>query len=349
MIPPSISARTRTVCAHGLLTSLALFMFASLALPRASSAQGTSTIDSLVNTLNAPDWPTRSRALSAVRDMQPPLPPALVSPIVALVKREAGNPAFGAGSHDYGEYVIDLVLAAVKTGDKSTIPALIALGGVGISSGVSAFIASGGPSILPVLDSVQRASPNEADALLETVALMYSKQGALLSSSDSAALLSRLIAAASSPAFTARMELPFLALRVPLPDFVPLLRILAASDTFQEPAGVFPVRRAAQLAVDTLAVKWTALSTSDLLALLKREQAGSCASVSGALHGHCQSMSADLDDVSRQIAKSNSQPALSAISNFRKALQQAAGAGLAALTVQLMDGNAARLAQLLGG
>ena len=53
--------------------------------------------------------------------------------------------------------------------------------------------------------------------------------------------------------------------------------------------------------------------------------------------------------MTRQITKSNSQPALSAISNFRKALQQAAGAGFAALTVQLLDGNAARLAQLLGG
>lgn len=344
----SAHSRASVIRVRRIALSISLFGFVVFACSRPAAAQGV-RVDSLLTLLAAPDWPTREEALSVVRHMPVPMPPSLASSIVALVKREALTPTFGAGSEDFGEYLIDLAVAATKTGDKSTIPALIALGGVGISSGVAAFVASAGPAILPSLDSIQRGSPSEAGALLETVALMYAQQGALLSPSDSAALLGRLLGAAGSPVVSARQTLPYLALRIPLPDFLPLLRTLAQSDTFQFlPEGVFPVRLSAQAAVDTLGPAWSALPAPTLLAALEREQMAACVRATGALFGHCQAMGAQLATAASHLSDSNSQPARSALDSFRNSLQQAARAGLATWIVQLMDANAAQVLALLG-
>jgi hypothetical protein len=282
--------------------------------------------------------------------MTPPLPAALATQIVLVVKQAATTPTFDAGSEDYGEYLIDLFLATVKTGDKSTIPALISLGAIGTNGGVASFVASGGPAILPALDAWQRTAPSDAGAVLEVEALMYAQQSPILTAADSAALISRILSAVSSDAVSARVELPYLTLRAPLPELVPLLRMMATTDTVRLlPEGIFPVRREAQVAADSLSVAWAALTPTQLLAALTREQSAACVGASGALYGHCQSMGAHLDDIAKHLGKGNAQPVLSAIKNFRKALQQAAGSGLASSTVQLLDANAAQLATLVGG
>lgn len=314
--------------------------------PCAARAQSTS-IDSLRAELSAPDWPTRSAAVRAIRSMSLPLPSILIQPIVALVKQEATTPAADA-SEDHGEYVMDLVLSAVSTGDKSTIPALIALGGIGISGRSAAFIASGGPSILLTLDAQPGAKAGDAGLVLQVAAFMYAQQGALLSAADSAALMARFLAAASSTSFESRLALTQLVLRIPLPELMPLLNVIAATDTFQVTPGNFLLRREAQVSVDALSALWRSFTPQTLVTALTREQTAACLGASGALHGHCQAMSADLADVANHLRQGNSNPAQQGIKNFRKALQQAGGAGLPAAVVSLLDANAAQLAALVG-
>jgi len=317
--------------------------------PRPAIAQAVS-VDSVLQTLAAPDWPTRSRGLSAIRELPGPLPATLVASIVTLVKHEAMTPHTGNGSEDYGEYTVDLVLAAVKSGDKSTIPAIVALGGLGVSSGITGFVASGGPSILPTLDSIAHVAPDDGDAVVETLGLLYGRYSQTLSAADSAAVLSRLFGAAASSSETARLELPFVALRVPLPELVPLLRTMAATDTSQLlPEGVYPVRRAAQRAVDTLAAQYNAMGSGGLLSSLLRERSAGCLGATGALHGHCQGMQAHLAAVQKHLGESNPTAALASLRNFRGSLAKAATAGLNPSFVGLMDANAARLQGMFGG
>lgn len=325
------------------MTCLAL----TLLVPASVGAQATST-DSLVAGLSSADWPARAHTLTVINNL-PALPAPVIQSIVALTKQEARARASSPTGEAFGEYILELVTAAVTTGDKSVIPAIVSLGGTGMSTGVAAFIASGGVSVLPSLDSAQLATPLDAGAILGVVGMMYSQQGAQLTSADSAALLSRLLAAASSPAFTARSQIAYLSRRIPLPDLVPLLQTLAASDTtLFLPENVYPVRRAAQTAVDALAPQWNALTPAALLDALTREQVSACAGASGALQGHCQGMSAHLSAAQRHLGESNPQAARESIMNFQNSLQQAANAGLPAATVALLSGNAARLALLLG-
>ena len=329
-------------------TVVASMLIGAVAAPRRTVAQGTA-IDSLSAALGSSSMPNREAALSRILQNYSTLPPALSSAIVALIGREAATPAAGNGSEDYGEYIVELVTAATRTGDHGVIPSLVAIGGLGVSSGVMAFVASAGPSIIPTLDSLQRVSPSDGSAVLQTFALMYAQQGALLTATDSAGLLSRLVGAASSTDLATRAELPSLALRIPLPELVPLLLQLATSDTAQFlPESIYPVRLAAQAAVDTLSTVWSALSSADLLKALIREQVAACAGASGSLRGHCQSMSAHLNEVGSHIHDANTNPALNELKSFRKALQQA-GSGLPLLNAALMDGNAIKLASLIGG
>lgn len=244
--------------------------------------------------------------------------------------------------------MIDLTLATVKTRDKSTIPALVTLGGIEVSGSVSAFVASGGPAVFPQLDALPGARTSLAGVILQVAALMYAQQGALLSSGDSASIVSRFLSTASSSSFEGRLALTTLAVRVPLPELTPLLGVLAATDTFQLDQGVFVIRQQAQAAVNALTPVWSSLSTKSLLTALVLQQTSACAGASGSLHGHCQSMSAHLADVAKHIAQGNSNPAQEAIKNFRKSLQQAASDGLATVLVSLMDANAAQISTLLG-
>jgi len=340
-LDPPLIGRRRGVSIAGVFCA-AIMQVAPLML----GAQATS-IDSLVAQLNAPDWPTRSLAVGAIRLMPQPLPPAVIQPIVALVKREASAP-LNTVDEDFGEYLIDLTLATVKTGDKSTIPALITLGGIEISGSVAAFVASGGPAIFPQLDSLPGARTSLAGLVLQVAALMYAQQGSVLSSADSASIMSRFLSAASSSSFEGRLALTSLAVRVPLPELTPLLTVLAATDTFQLDPGVFVIRQQAQAAVSTLSPVWSSLSPQALLAALRVQQTSACVDASGALHGHCQAMSAHLADVAKHLSQGNSNPAQQGIKNFRKSLQQAAADGLATALVALLDANAAQLSALLG-
>jgi hypothetical protein len=314
--------------------------------PLVLGAQATST-DSIVAQLNAADWQTRSLAVGAIRLMPQPLPLAIIQPIVALVKREASAP-LNAVDEDFGEYLIDLTLVTAETGDKSAIPAVITIGGIEISGSVAAFVASGGPAIFPQIDALPGARTSLAGLVLQVAALMYAQQGAVLSTTDSASIMSRFLAAASSSSFEGRLALTSIAVRVPLPELTPLLTVLAAVDTFQLDPGVFVIRQQAQAAVSTLSPVWSSLSPQALLAALRVQQTSACVGASGSLHGQCQSMSAHLADVSKHLSQGNSNPAQQGIKNFRKSLQQAAADGLATALVSLLDANAAQLSALLG-
>lgn len=323
-------------------------LMCAVVVPRFVAGQATAA-DSLRAALRSSSFSDRGSALTRILRDYPALPPALTTAIVALVGREAATPAAGNGSDEYGEYIVDLVMAAVRTGDHDAIRPLVAIGGLGVSSGAMAFVASAGPLIIPTLDSLQRASPADGSVVLQTFALMYAQQGSKLTATDSAGLLARLVAAASSTDLATRSELSYLAMRVPLPELVPLLQQMATSDTARFlPEGIYPVRLDAQAAVDTLRAAWAALPSTDLLKALVREQVAACAAASGSLRGHCQSMSAHLSDVTNHIHDTNTNPARNGLKSFRNVLQQA-GSELSTLTVALMDGNAAKLVQLLGG
>lgn len=307
-----------------------------------------SAADSIAVDILSAHFGTRAAAVSrALTDYQT-FPAQVRDAIVILVKREAAGNASLPRSEEYGEFLIDLAVATVRTGDTSTRRALISLGGHGVSGGVAAFVASGGAAMIAVLDSAAIAEPDDAESVLLTFALMYSRYGERLSAADSSAVLGRILAAASSADPVLRQQFALLAVQLPLPDAVPLLQALAAEDTARlMPEGVHFVRNAAADAATALQSAYAALTPSGLSALLLRERAGACDGVTGSLRGHCESMRAHLETLHRHIAAGAVTPARQAVDSFLKSIGKAAGAGLAAPLVTLMAGNARRISVLI--
>jgi len=188
---------------------------------------------------------------------------------------------------------------------------------------------------------------------LEISALRYSGSGVPLTAADSARALASFIAAArSSDGFT-RLRVPYLALRIPLPEFAPLLEELADSpgdetdrenpDSDNEKMPADFVRDAAKDAYVALTSPWMAMTPLARLAALDRDVAASCFDASISLRAPCDSMRAALQRF--RLHMSDSYAARAAVTAFQKALERAAKRGFPNLSVILLAGNDSLLEQ----
>ncbi len=113
---------------------------AGMATPARAAAQAQAW-DSLREALASDDWNERHWALQRINRIEGALPPELVTPIIGLLAREAAlRPR--PGGEDYGEYIMELVIAAARTDDDRAVRGVVALGGIGSSGAVSRFIAT---------------------------------------------------------------------------------------------------------------------------------------------------------------------------------------------------------------
>jgi hypothetical protein len=307
-----------------------------------------STADSLASAILSTDLEVRSTAVSRALAEFSVFPAQIAQSVSTLIKREAANRASTPSNDEgYAEFILDLSIAAMRTGDKSTARALIALGGTGVSSAIAGFVASAGPSVIPALDSAALVTSEEAESILQTFALMYTAYGSQLSAADSALVLSRILAAASSSDPIMRMQFVVVMTRMPLPEALPLLQQLAASDTSRlMPEGIYLVRREAASAVTELQASYTALAPGPLASALERQRAAACSGATGSTDGHCQSMRSHLDAAIRRIADHRNQQAKQSIESFLKSLDMASS-GLAPALARMLRVNAERIAALL--
>ena len=285
-----------------------------------AAAAQTPSSDSLRTALASDDWNERHWALQRINRIPGALPPELVTPVVDLLNREAAlRPR--PGGEGYGEYVMELVIAAARTDDDRAVRGVIALGGIGVSGAVGQFIARRGPAVFPILDSLAQAGWNARADVIQTYAMMLGRHGDALSRSDSAHVLGILLEAAGAADPTARLQFAFDTPRIPLPEAVPLLRDLASSDTVVGSRGNYPVRRSAQRALTTLEPAWGAEPPATMLERTTVALEGVCAGARGELLGQCEAMAAFLATAQRQWGGPSSQPVLDALRNFRQRVE----------------------------
>lgn len=344
---PTSGTRRRGTVVTALATALVTALVAgTTATACAAQAQSTealplsvAALDSVRAALRSTDWGDRHAAIARINTAYPDaLPSAIVPAILELLAREAvGQQPDDEG---YGEYVIDLVLTGVRTGDARAVPAILSLDGLGISSGVAGFVASHGRMVMAALDSLALTREDRASDVVETYALMLARYSSRLTHADSVQVMRRLVAAAGDTSVVVRSQLAFVASRVPLPELLPAVAVLAASDPDQI-NGVYTARRDAGRALPVLVRARAALPTGELLNRLTLLTDAACDDADGRLQGQCTALAAHLAAAARHLAAGQARPAANALDSYRDAVQRlAADRLLPHLTVVTLDGTA---------
>lgn len=322
---------------------------------RAQPASGSqeltrAALDSVRAALASSDWNERHAAIARINGAYPDaLPATVVEPVLELLAREASANAQVAGDEAFGEYLVDLVLTAVRTGNVRAVPAVLSLDGLGMSSGVAAFVARQGPAVMSALDAFARTRDDRASDVLETYALMYARYGARLTRADSAQVLRRLMAAASDTSIVVRSQLALVAPRGPIGELLPVIADLAAADPGQID-GVYYVRSNASRAIPDLQRAQRGLTTAELLNRLTLLTDAACESAGDRLGGQCVALNAHLSTALRHLSDTNPQAATAVLGVFRRAVQRLADERvLPRVSAVTLDGAAAALVDRLGG
>jgi hypothetical protein len=191
---------------------------------------------------------------------------------------------------------------------------------------------------------------HSADSLLMS-ASRYASAGSHMARIDSTRALANFIAAARSPDAFTRLRTPYVAMRIQLADFAPLMEGLAWADQTHfegEDADTLYsspnfVRDAAVRAYTVLKPLWLAMTPAVRLSAVQREVAASCLDVSGSLGAPCNAMSAALRRFRLHMKDSDS--ARADIVSFQRSLKRAASVGFPELTVFLLAANDSLLEQ----
>lgn len=287
-------------------------ILATVAIP----ARAQTPVDSLASALLSPDFNVRHAALHQINEsFAEPMAGSLVNAVVTLLNQEAAAPGSLVGD-DAGEYLIELVVAAVNTNDSRAIDGLLKLGGVEISGAVGNFIAGRGPGQLPALDAYALTGDRALQNAVTVYGLMLGRHGSTLSRTDSAAVLARLLAAAGSGSSRVGDELAYIAAQIPLPEFLAVVQGMAAND----PSLLEAPRTVARLI--------TLQSATPPMTLLRRLQVsldGACVGASGQRNGTCHSMENHLDNAIGHLTAGRMPEAKKALEEFAdkadKALQ----------------------------
>ena len=285
--------------------------------PRPTRTLSAAGLDSIRTAFTSGDWNERHAALQELNASYPDaLPAGVVPAIVALLTREAAAQGDHVGDEDFGEYVVDLVLTGVRTGDARVVPGILMLDGLGVSSGVAAFVASQGRAAMAALDSLAATREDRASDVAETYALMYARYGIRLTRADSAQVLRRLVQAASHPSPAVRAQVAYVAGRGPIPELLPLLAELAVTDTGQI-NGVYIVRRDAVGALPALRQATAALAPGALLDRLTILTGAACDGADGRMRFDCGALSIALGSAVRFAAADQVRLAVAALDVYR--------------------------------
>lgn len=297
-------------------------------------------LDSARVALSSADWNERHAALALINDAYPDVVPSVLTwPIIELIAREGRESADHVGDEDYGEYLVDLVLTGVRTGDARAVPGILMLDGLGMSSGVASFVASQGRSVIPSLDALAQTREDRASDVAETYALMYARYGARLTRADSAQVLQRLLQAATHASPAVRAHLTYVAARGPIPELLPLTADLVNSDPGQLD-GVYVVRQDAGEAVPALQRARAAMPTAEILNRLTLLTDAACDPADARLAAPCAALRGSLADAARQLAAGQRTLAVKALDVYVRDVQRLGVGGLLPrLTVVTLDGT----------
>ena len=354
--PPFTPARSsigshvrRTIAAAALLCACVIALLTGRRLlAQSSSGLSAAGFDSVRVGLTSGDWNERHAALARLNAAYVgPLPGVVVPWIVASLAREAATIHDHEGDEDFGEYIGELVFTGVRTGDARTIPGILALDGLSMSTGVSAFVVSQGRSVMPALDSLAATREDRASDVAEAYGLMYARYGARLTREDSAQVLRRLVAVAYHPSPIVRAQLAYVAGRGPIPELLPLIAELAVSDSGQF-NGVYIVRKDAALVVPALTRARAALPVGVLLARMTALTGAACDDADGRLRWHCSALAVALGSATRLVAVGQTRLAVAALDLYRGVARRTAVEGLLPrLTAVTLDGSAAGVVERL--
>lgn len=275
------------------------------------------SVDDLERGLRAADWQSRHRTLQRMNAAYADrLPPVLRDAVVDLLARDAAHP--GPPGEGYGEYVIDLVAAGLKTGDPRAARSIVAVGGLGVSPGVARFVASQGPGILGLVDSVARVdSVGNASAVY---ASMLSEHGALLSAQDSARVLLALVSFGRPGSRAALLGLAWDARTYGITALYPRMEMLAATDTTVDYQGVNLVQIEAARSASALEPLWRAVPPGTRLHQARLVVEEVCRDAALASTGRCTETLAHLATAERQLAAGLDRPAAEALRSSRLAI-----------------------------
>lgn len=317
--------------------------------PEVALSQGTGA-DSLLLALGSPDWATRHAALQEVNRRYPgDLPVQLSQAVVTLVGRESASSGRAAGE-GFGEYVMELAATAARTRDPRAALAIVRMGGLGASGAVMDFVASQGPALNAVLDSLAAGPSSSAEDAIETYAMMYARHGDLLSTADSGHVLALLVAASGDTRAQMRFTAVSVSSRGPFPELAPLVAAIADSDGYLDPDdGSYALRRDAAHVLPRLQQAYYSLTPRRIIATLERALEGMCASASEALRGQCEAMEAFAATAGRQLAAGQTRSAVEALRSLRDRAAQLDERGVLPHTQAVfLMGNAAALVGRLG-
>lgn len=298
-------------------------------------------VGSLIEALRSPDFNDRDGALREIIDAYPkPMPGALVDGILALLDREAAEEASHQGDEGYGEYLMDVVLAGEHTGDTRATRSLVKLGGLQVSGGVEGFVAGQGATVFAMLDSLYRSGSQGAYDAVKEYGLILGRHGELLSRADSARILAVILGAASEASPVPRDGVALVAGKIPLPEYLPVVRALAAGE---------PRLLEAPDAVRSLTPLLATAPPLTVLARLHLTLVGICAGATGLRSDACQSVKGQLATAIRYLRSGAPRPAREALlavaARCDAALDQTA---MNAMEHHLFSDNARLIAGRLG-
>ena len=334
--------------ALGFVASVTGVLVALASVPTGAAAQNESggglsapALDSVRVALASSDWNERHAALIRVnRAYSGALPGAILPRIIELLGREAQEVAGHEGDEDFGEYLMDLVLTAVRTGDARVVPGILMLDGIGISPGVASFVAGQGRVVMPALDSLAATREDRASDVAEAYALMYARHGSRLSRADSGAVLRRLMHAATHESPVVRGHVAYVAGKGSIVELLPLTADLAANDR-GEVDGVYVVRNDANEALPVLQRARAAMPTAELLNRLALLTDGACDGADPRAATSCAALRANVADATRLAAAGQRTLAVKALDAYSRTAQRLATDGLVSRPAAVsLDGTA---------
>jgi hypothetical protein len=330
------------------IAALIAVLVSVVSVPTGACAQGEAggglsvrALDSALVALRSPDWNERHEALTRInRAYTDALPDAVLPRLVELLAREAGEIKNHEGDEDFGEYLVDLVLTAVRTGDARAVPGILSVDGLGISSGVASFVASQGRAVMPALDSLAGTREDRASDVAETYALMYARHGSRLSRADSAGVLRRLLAVAVHESPVVRGRLAYVAGRGLLVELLPLVADLAVADT-DRMFNKYIVREDAAEALPALQGARAGMPTAELLNRLALLTDAACGGGSAATAAACAELGENVAEASRQVAAGQGRLAVKALDAYSRTVRRLGAAGAVSRpTAVTLDGTA---------
>ncbi len=244
--------------------------------------------ESLLVQLRSPDWLIRSDALVRLgRLPQDSLPAGYADAIVQLLEQEAVSPDTTQFGEGHGEYMIQVVDAALRLRDPRTLRGM-SVWGTQISRAARDFVAQQGSAALPYLDEAWNSPYASRHFVVITWALMLGKYKDRLSPSERQSVLAAVLHSDS-------LALIESASRIPLPEAVPLLEGMASN------AGSRILRVSADQTAAALRPLREALAPAEVVQKISDVLGALCVGAQAARNDACVSLSSNLTEATTLI------------------------------------------------